>query len=171
MKKLILSSCLAILGLFSVKAQEGLIGSVHLGIPTGDASDYFGANVGGGVSYLYPVMENLHLGGYAGLEIFTGKDIPNTGTKVKGLTLLPIAASGQYDFNESFFAGADLGFALSLSKDYDGGLFFQPKGGWQNPFMQIYVFYKTISSGNDKPAVYKDFSSVSTIGLGAAYKF
>lgn len=160
-----------VMGLFSAQAQEGLIGSVHLSIPTGDASDYFGANVGGSFSYLYPVMENLHLGGYAGLELFTGKDIPNTGTKIKGMTLLPIAASGQFDFNQNFFAGADVGFALSLSKDYNGGFFFQPKGGWQNDFVQVFAFFKSISSGNDKPAVYKDFSSINTFGLGAAYKF
>lgn len=171
MKKLLLTSCLFLAALFTVQAQEGLKASAHIGIPTGDASDYFGVNFGANVSYLYPVMENIHLGGMAGLDIFSGKEITNTGTRLKGLTLLPIAASGQYDIMDQFFAGLDVGFALSLSKDYKGGFFFQPKGGWQNEFFQVFAFYKSFSSKLDVPAYYSNFSNVGTFGIGGAYKF
>lgn len=161
----------AVLGLGMANAQDGLKAGAHVGVPVGDASDYFGFNFGGEVSYLYPVMENFHVGGTAGIDMFSGKEITGTGTKFKGLTLLPIAASAQYDFLDQFFAGVDLGYALSLSKDYDGGFFFQPKGGWQNEDFQAFVFVKGISAGLDVDPMYSDFSTLVTIGIGGAYKF
>lgn len=171
MKKLILSAFIAALGLGAVNAQEGLKAGGHLGVPVGDATDYFGVNFGAEVSYLYPVMENFHVGGIAGVDLFSGKEITNTGTKIKGLTLVPIAASAQYDFLDQFFAAVDLGYALSLSKDYDGGIFLQPKGGWQNEYFQAFVFIKRVSMGLDVTPIHRDLSSITTIGVGAAYKF
>jgi len=171
MKKLLLSAFIAVLGLGWANAQEGLKAGAHVGVPVGDVSDYFGFNFGAEVSYLYPVMENLHVGGTAGVDLFSGKEITNTGTKFKGLTLLPIAASAQYDFLDQFFAGVDLGYALSLSKDYNGGFFFQPKGGWQNEYFQAFVFVKGISAKMDVAPIYSDFSNITTVGVGAAYKF
>lgn len=168
-----LAICLMTMAVFTVKAQEGLKAEGHIGAMLGDASDYFGINIGGSVSYLFPVIDNLQLGGMAGLELYTGKDIPKTGTKLKGMTILPIAFSGQYDFDESFFAGADVGYGVSLSKDYKGGFFFQPKGGWQNDFIQVFAYFKTISNKLDSKVtpIYGKFNSVNTIGVGAAYKF
>lgn len=172
MKKLVLSMVMAIFGLGMASAQEGLKAGAHIGIPVGNASDYFGVNFGAEVSYLFPVMENLHVGGTAGVDLYSGKELTGTGTKLKGLTLLPIGASAQFDFLDQFFAGLDLGYALSLSKDYDGGFFFQPKGGWQNDDFQAFIFIKGISSGVDViDPVYSDFSTLTTIGIGGAYKF
>lgn len=171
MRKTMLTICLMTMAIFTVQAQEGLKAEGHIGAMMGDASDYFGLNIGASVSYLYPVMDNLHLGGMAGLDLFTGKDIPNTGTKLKGMTLLPIAFSAQYDFDENFFAGADVGYGLSLSKDYKGGFLFQPKGGWQNEFFQVFAYFKSISNSLDVQPTYKNFNSVNAIGVGAAYKF
>lgn len=172
MKKLILSAFVATMGLMTANAQEGLKAGAHVGIPAGSSTDYFGVNFGAEVSYLYPVMENLHVGGTAGVDLFSGKEITGTGTKIKGLTMLPIAASAQYDFLEQFFAGIDIGYALSLNKDYNGGFYFQPKGGWQNEYFQAFVFLKGISSGVDVATpYYSDFSNIMTVGVGAAYKF
>ena len=172
MKKLIFTAALAVLGLGSVNAQEGLKAGAHIGVPVGDATDYFGVNFGAEVSYLYPVMESLHIGGIAGVELFPGKEITGTGTKLKGLTLVPIAASAQYDFMEQFFGAVDLGYAFSLNKDYNGGFYFQPKGGWQNEYFQAFAFVKIISSEVDVPSpVYSNYSAITTIGVGGAYKF
>jgi len=172
MKKLFLSMVVAAFGFGVANAQEGFKAGAHIGVPVGNASDYFGVNFGAEVSYLYPVMDNLHVGGIAGLDLYSGKEITGTGTKLKGLTLLPVGASAQYDFLEQFFAGVDLGYALSLSKDYDGGFFFQPKGGWQNEDFQAFVFIKGVSSGVDVvDPVYSNYSTLTTFGIGGAYKF
>ena len=172
MKKMIFSAALALIGLGSVNAQEGLKAGAHIGVPVGDVTDYLGVNIGADVSYLYPVMENFHVGGIAGIDIFTGKDEPGTIYKTKSLTILPIAASAQYDFLEQFFGAVDLGYAFSLSKGYDGGFYFQPKAGWQNEYFQAFVYIKSFGSGIDATEVpHRNFSGVTTIGVGGAYKF
>lgn len=172
MKKIFLSACLGLIGLVAVNAQEGLKAGAHIGAPFGDVTDYLGVNFGADVSYLYPVMENLHVGGIVGLDLFVGKDIPGQIEKYKGLTIVPVAASVQYDFLEQFFGGVDLGYALSLSKGYDGGFYFQPKGGWQNEFFQVFAYLKSFGSGIDANEIpNRNFSGITTLGVGAAYKF
>jgi len=171
MRRLILSAFVAVMGLMTANAQEGFKAGAHIGMPVGDATDYFGVNFGAEASYLYPVMENLHVGGTAGLDIYSGKEITGTGTKLKNLTLFPVAASAQYDFMDQFFAGVDLGYAFSLTKDYNGGFYFQPKGGWQNEYFQAFIFLKSISSSIDVTPYYSNYSSITTIGVGGAYKF
>lgn len=176
MKKLVLSMMVAVLGLGMANAQEGLKAGAHIGATVGDASEVFGLNFGAEVAYLYPVMDNFHVGGTIGLDIFSGKDIPNSNLKSKNLTLIPIAVSAQYDFLEQFFGAADLGYALSLNNDYNGGFYFMPKAGWQNEDFQAFVFLKGISSKIDGDLDLGDdtvrgFSNTMAIGIGGAYKF
>ena len=75
MRKLILSAFVAVLGLTAVKAQEGFKVEATIGATIGDASEAFGINYGIGASYLYPVMDNFHVGGKVGLDIFNGKKL------------------------------------------------------------------------------------------------
>lgn len=185
MKKLIFSAALAVIGLVSVNAQEGLKAELTIGATIGDASEAFGFNYGGAVSYLYPVMEKLHVGGKVGLDIFNGKNIDsviingeevNSNLKAQNMTLIPITASAQYDFLDQFFGGVDLGYALSLNNDYDGGFYFMPKAGWQNEYFQVFGYLKGVSSKIDRNVTTgttwsKDFNNTMGIGLGAAYKF
>lgn len=171
MKKLILTVIFAAIGLGTMNAQEGLKGGAYVGVPSGNSTDYFGMNYGVFAAFHYPVFENLHLGATAGLDFFSGKDIPGTNQKFKGFTVLPIGVSGQFNLSDEFFATVDLGFALSLSKDYTGGFFFQPKGGWQNEYVQVFVFFKNLSSKLDTATSFKNFNSITSIGVGGAYKF
>lgn len=184
MKKLFLSACLGLIGLVGVNAQEGLKAEATVGATIGDGADAFGINFGAAASYLYPVMENLHVGGKVGLDIFGGKKVDaviidgvavNSNLKAQNMTLIPITASAQYDFMDQFFAGVDLGYAISLNNDYNGGFYFMPKGGWQNEFIQVFAYLKGISSKIDSDipdtAFSKNFNNVMGIGVGAAYKF
>lgn len=171
MKKWFFCLCLVLTGLATIHAQEGLKGGGYIGVPTGNATDYFGLNYGVSASYHYPVFENLHLGAVAGLDFFSGKDISGTNTKNKGLALVPIGVSGQFNLSSQFFAMVDLGFAMSLSKDYKGGFFFQPKGGYQDEYFQVFFFIKNISSELDRATDFKNFNSITSFGVGGAYKF
>ncbi|SMC79002.1 hypothetical protein [Moheibacter sediminis] len=176
MKKLVLSMMVAVLGLTTANAQEGLKASAHIGAVVGDATEVFGFNIGADATYLYPVMDNLHIGGKVGLEMFSGKSIPDSNAKYKGLTLIPVTVSAQFDITEEFFAAADLGYALSINNDYDGGFYFMPKGGWQNDDFQIFAFLKGISSKIDRKldlgeTTVRGFSNTMAIGIGGAYKF
>src|SRR5690606_11471546 len=178
MKKIILTAVIAVAGLISAHAQEGFKVGAHIGVPVGDATDYFGINFGAEASYLYPVMENLHVGGTVGIDIFSGKSEPHSIYKNENNTLVPLMISGQYDFLDQFFAGIDLGYAFSLNDVYKGGFVFQPKGGWQNDMFQAFVFVKGISSEIDEDDIivpagteFKNYSNLMVIGVGGAYKF
>lgn len=172
MKKLIFSTLITTMSIFSLNAQEGLLAGGHFGAPIGDASDFFNFNYGANVSYLYPIMDGLHLGANVGLDFYSGKDISHTMYKMNGMSLLSIAASGQYDFSDQFYAAGNLGYALSLNNNYNGGFYIEPKGGWQNDWMQVYVFYKNISADSKRSTINNiRLSNISTFGVGANYKF
>lgn len=167
----------AVCGLTMANAQEGIKAEVTVGATIGDAADVFGINYGAAASYLYPVMDNLHVGGKVGIDIFSGKDVGmGSNFKAKNMTLIPITASAQFDFADQFFAGADLGYALSLNNDYNGGFYFMPKGGWQNDEFQVFAYLKGLSSKIDRDLdtgneLVNGFSNTMGIGIGAAYKF
>lgn len=172
MKKLIVGIFILLTGMIYSQAQEGLMAVGHIGFITGNSSDYFGMNLGVDGQYLFPVTPEIKLGGIASLDMYTGKSITNTPTKMKGLTLLSIGGSGQYKIMQNFFAGLDLGYSISFNKDYGGGFFFQPKGGYEDEYFQAFIFIKNISSNLDNNNnMFKKFSSVTTFGIGGAYKF
>lgn len=171
MRKLILAMVFATVGLGGLSAQEGLKAGAYAGVPSGGSTDYFGMNYGVFGAFHYPVFENLHLGAVAGLDFYSGKDIPGENKKYKGFTVMPVGVSGQFNLSDTFFATVDLGFALSLSKDYKGGFFFQPKGGWQNEYVQVFVFFKNLSSELKTATKLRGFDSITSIGVGGAYRF
>lgn len=172
MKKLILTLIVTTIGLGSVNAQDGLKGGAYFGMPLGKSANTFSLNYGAFATYYYPVFENFYAGGVAGIDFFSGKNISGTNLKSKGYTVLPIGASGLYSLYDQFFVSLDLGYALSLSRYYTGGFFFQPKAGWQNEDIQIFTYFKSTSSklyfsGTSS----KNFGNIVSIGIGGAYKF
>lgn len=171
MKKWMISFCLILSGLTFLNAQEGLKGGGYIGLPSGNATDYFGLNYGASFYYHYPVFENLHLGAMAGLDHFAGKEIAGKNMRYKGLTFLPIGVSGQFNLSSRFFVTGDIGYAISLSKDYEGSFFFQPRGGWQDEYFQVFFFVKNITSELKTATDFKEFNSITSYGVGVSYKF
>lgn len=164
MKKIIFT--LVAFAAFGVaNAQEaGFKAGIHAGIPMGDAGDFYSANFGLDVAYMWPVADKFAAGVTTGYSYFSGKSF-DTGfgeVKVNG-AFIPVAASGQYSFTENIFGGADLGYAVySGDGDGDGGFYYQPKVGYQTTKIEVYAAYKGISV---------EGGSVSTVGLGFNYKF
>src|SRR5690625_5892125 len=97
MKKLIFSTLLTAMSVFTLNAQEGLLGGGHFGAPIGNASDFFNFNYGANVSYLYPVMDGIHVGGKVGLDFYSGKNVHNTMYKMNLMSLLSFIAYSAYD--------------------------------------------------------------------------
>ena len=166
MKKIILSA-LAIFAVGFASAQDadgGFQVGIHAGIPMGDAGDVYSANFGADVAYMFPIADSFLLGVTTGYSYYAGKAF-DTGfgeVKVNG-AFIPVAAAAHYSLNESWFLGADLGYALySGDGDGDGGFYYQPKVGYQTEKMEFFVGYKGISA---------DGASISSVGVGAAYKF
>ncbi len=163
MKKLILLAAVAVFGLSNAQFKLG----AHLGLPTGDAGDVFSLNLGLDLAYTWKVAENFDLGITTGYTQYLwkseikdaydalGLDLPNAG-------IIPIAATGQYNFGNGPFIGADLGYGIATAEGGDGGFYYQPKVGYT--FVNkhdLYLGYKGISNNG----------SISSINLGYAYKF
>ena len=75
--------------------------------------------------------------------------------------VIPIAASGQYNFDGGFFLGTDLGYGVLLyDGDSDGGFYYQPKAGYRMNNVDLVLSYKGVS---------KDGSSLSSVNFGVAF--
>lgn len=166
MKKIVL--LFAVLGIFGLAhAQDGggLRIGAHVGLPVGDASDILSFNFGADVSYLFDVAPGFQAGLASGYSHYLGKDIDfaDLGTlEVPDLGVIPIAATGRYAVTPTFFVAGDIGYAVFVGKDTDGGgFYYQPKVGYSATKFDVYAGYKGIS----------DNGTVGSINLGINFKF
>ena len=168
MKKLLFAAAFAAVGLVGVNAQTGVKGTVHVGIPVGDAGDFSSFNIGVDLAYLHPVADNFKLGAKVGYDHFIAKDAyKDFGGEDFGF--VPLAATAKYEFNNNIFVGADLGYAFSTTDNVDGGLFYQPKVGYSAATWDLYVGYKGINVDSEYVGG-KDFNA-DAVSVGFAYKF
>ncbi|MFV0201023.1 hypothetical protein OBK16_04345 [Empedobacter falsenii] len=167
MKKVLLTAAFAVAGMVGVSAQtSGVEGTVHVGIPVGDAADFSSFNLGVDLAYLHPISTNFKLGGKVGYDHFIAKsDWKDLGGEDFGF--IPLAATAKYEFNNNLFIGADLGYAFSTKDNLDGGLFWQPKFGYSGANFDVYAGYKGISVDSDH---FSNFNA-DAVSLGFAYKF
>lgn len=143
-------------------AQEGnfKIG-VHAGIPTGDSSDVFSVNLGADVAYVWAINDKFSAGVTSGYTTYLGKSYDTIlgELEFEDAGFIPVAGTAQYSVTPNLFAGVDLGYAISTTEG-DGGFLYQPKFGYQNAKIELYVSYKGIS--ND--------GTISSANIGFNYK-
>ena len=173
MKKVLLTAAFAVAGMVGVSAQTtGVEGTVHVGIPVGDAADVSSFNIGVDLAYLHPIANNFKLGAKVGYDHFIGKDIKINNQityEAEDVGFIPLAATAKYEFGNNLFVGADLGYAFSTKDGIDGGLFWQPKIGYSAATWDLYAGYKGISAGPESTnQIDYNFDAVS---IGFAYKF
>lgn len=182
MKKVLLIAAFAVFGMMSAQAQEGFRVGANVGFPIGDAGDVSSLSAGVDFSYLWNISGDFDLGVATGYTNFFGKkeDFNGGSFTYDDFGFIPVAAAARYSFNESWFVAADLGYAVSTTKDADGGFYYQPKVGWHGEAFEVFAFYKGISiSGDEESASIGDYTvtastpsiSLSAVGIGAAYKF
>ena len=161
MKKLLMIGAIALMGTFA-QAQTGFKLGAHVGLPTGDAGDWYSLNVGVDASYMFPVAETFNLGVTSGYTAFLGKDI--AGYKVTTLNLVPLAGTAEYKFTPEFSILADLGYGfLFADGESDGGFYYQPKVAYTlQEKHELSLGYQGVSM---------DGFTYSSINLGYAYKF
>ncbi len=180
MKKLILSGlAVCTFGFASAQEVAGFKAGIHAGIPTGDFSDFYSFNFGVDAAYMWPVAENFKAGVTTGYSYYSGKEYTypvnvnpiqfravgdgNSVSVKVNAAFIPIAASAQYSIMEMLYLGLDLGYAIYVGDgDGDGGLYYQPKIGYQMEKIEVYLGYKGISENSN---------TLSSVNLGAAYKF
>ena len=170
MKKLILSIA-AVLTFGFANAQDAAFkAGIHAGLPIGDAGNVYSFNAGVDVAYMWAVSDEFKVGATTGYSYFAGKTIdtviPFFGTiktKVPAAGFIPVAGSAQYSVSENLFLGADLGYALYVGDaNSDGGLYYQPKFGYQTDKVELYLGYRGISVNG---------GSITSVALGFNYKF
>jgi len=132
MKKLIFAAALLLIGVGANAQTPGQFkAGVNIGLPVGDAADVASFTAGADLAYLWNISENFQLGPTAGFQNYFIK------SELK-----------------------DLG-AFVTSGGGDGGFYYMPKLGYQQPSYEVYGGYRGVS--ND--------GSISAINLGVNFKF
>jgi len=157
MNRLILVFACMLTGLLSMNAQGDFRAGAHLGLPMGDTSDFTSFTIGADLSYLWNIDDMFSAGISTGVSTYSGKD------DFESYSFIPLLASGRAEFSEMWFGGLDLGYAIALEEDTDGGFFYQPKVGWTNGELDIFVYYQGISVSDGA-------FDVTSIGVGGAFK-
>ena len=169
MKKIILAA-VAVMAFGFANAQEGQFKlGAHVGLPMGDFKDAYSLNVGADVAYLWNVADGFKVGATTGYSAYLGKTTSiNLGfgsveTKTTTASFVPVAATAQFSVADNLFLGADLGYAVNVGKgDGNGGVYYQPKFGFQTDKVEVYLGYKGISL---------ERGSFSSLNVGMNFKF
>jgi len=156
MKKLLLVVVFIIFGFAYSYAQGEIRIGVNAGVPLGDADDFSTFNFGADFAYLFGVADEFSVGPLVGYSHFLGE-----GDGVDFL-FIPVAASGRFEFSDSFFLGADIGYAIGADDGNDGGFFYRPKLGYSFGIIGLIASYSGIEV---------DEGSFNSVNLGIEFGF
>lgn len=166
MKKVILTAA-AVFAFGFANAQEGKFKvGAHVGLPMGDIKDSYSLNLGADVAYVWNVSDKFSAGVTTGYTTYLGKtiDLGIVEFKKPNAGFIPVGATGQYSISDDLFLGADLGYAIYAGNEDggNGGVYYQPKFGYQTEKFEVYAGYKGISV---------DGGTFSSVNLGFNFKF
>ncbi|MDO5509460.1 MAG: hypothetical protein Q4F57_02075 [Weeksellaceae bacterium] len=164
MKKIGLMIALFV-GMAFVNAQQGtnwLKLGVHAGIPVGDAGDYSSFMAGIDAKYQFLDFNSFGIGAATGYSHYFGKEMNVAGMTIdaEDFGFIPLAVLLRYYPTQSFFIGTDLGYAIGVSDNFEGGFYFRPEIGWHNEDWNVFGFYQGVS---DSPM------NIGAVGIGVNY--
>lgn len=163
MKKSILLVAIGILSIASGYSQQGnFTVGVNGGIPVGDIDEYVTFNLGADVAYRFDVAEQFSVGALAGYSHFFGDSGEDEwgSWEVDDVQFLPVAASARINM-DSFFAGADVGYAIGINDGNDGGFYYRPHIGYNFARVGILASYSGVSI---------EESTAATLNLGIEFR-
>lgn len=162
MKKLLLLIGLILFSFTSMQAQGHFKIGVNGGIPIGDADDFTTFQLGADVAYMFDVADMFQVGPLVGYSIFFGdsQTIGNVKVEIDDVQFVPVAASGRLGLTDSFFLGADLGYAIGVNDGNDGGFYYRPQVGYDFGMVGLVLSYSGVS---------RDGSNFSSINLGVEF--
>ena len=166
-----------VLATFTINAQDGATSSSKAGIkvgvfaslPTGgeDAVDYYSFGVGLDAKYLFVVSDDFNVGFATGYTNYFSKDLDIVTVfgvipvEVPDAQFIPLAAAAQYMIADKFSAGLDIGYALGVNEDNDGGFYYRPGFSYGvSDSIEIGLSYSGISANNE---------TFSTLNLGVLF--
>lgn len=158
MKNVILLVLVCVFGINQMNSQTNFRFGVNGGIPVGDAGDFTTFQLGADAAYLYDFMNTIELGGLIGYSHYFGEEMESNGISfdVDDVQFLPLAVTGRVSLL-SFFAGADLGYAIGLNEGNDGGFFYRPKVGYNFLMVGVILSYSGVA---------RDGNNFSSVNLG-----
>ncbi|WP_219548240.1 hypothetical protein [Gramella sp. MT6] len=160
----------AIFFLAFMMLSSGLIAQKHWtfglngGIPIGDVEDTHTFHASADVAYRIDIINLLDIGGMIGYSRYFGDSITEGAIDIDydDLQFLPIAANGRLRILAILFAGTDIGYAIGISDDNDGGFYIRPQVGINLGIANVLASYENISV---------DGGNVSSINAGLELKF
>lgn len=170
MTKKVLFLLVVILGYTSIlHAQTS--GQFKLGVNIGISVDAGPSNVDGGISlgidtaYLWDISPKSKLGISSGYEynevIIPFMAIFNENIE-ENYSFIPVSAQWHYNIFPKLFFASELGYAISLTSHFNGGLYFHPKIGFEKTTWDIYMGYRSITNNEE---------NYGSFNLGFEYKF
>ncbi|WP_299471289.1 hypothetical protein [Mucilaginibacter sp.] len=131
------------------------------GIPTGNAHDYFGAQIGGTARLQYGISDNLALTLTSGYYNFFAKnDYKNVGGDDLGM--VPVKAGIKAFVSQNIYLGAEVGAGFETSLGKSTKLIASPGIGWANQSWDVGVRYENYSGQSN---------NYGLVGLRLAYGF
>lgn len=163
MKTTILLAAFTVLSIASGYSQQGNFAvGLNGGIPMGDIEEFVTFNLGADVAYRIDIAEQFEIGALAGYSHFFGDSGEDEfgSWEVDDIQFLPVAASARIKMN-SFFAGADVGYAMGINEGNDGGFYYRPHAGYNFGRAGVVASYSGISN---------DGFTVATLNLGIEFR-
>lgn len=170
MKKLFLFAAIAVMGITTMKAQGTFKIGGNFALPVGEAADFSSVGIGADVYYMFGAEDAfLNFGPTVGFRNYFGKEetvtIGNISvtSEFDDFQFLPIAGAARIKLIGILEAGADVGYAIGISDDLDGGFYVRPLVGLDIlDFLDI-----TLSNEN----IFMDNLTWSSINLGVLFSF
>jgi hypothetical protein len=132
----------------------GVVAALPIG-ERGSRADYgFGAEF----MYLKRIKDKFQVGGSLGYTQYSADDDLN----FEDMRFLPIAAKGAYAIGDlGFGLGLDLGYAIGLNENNNGGFLYEPKATLETSLLYFSIGYRGILINT---------SNLHAIQLGVAFK-
>ena len=149
----------------SVKAQFKI--GAHLGVPSGDVSDYYTTALGADVYYMFGTDPNgfLKLGVASGFMNYFGDEVDIEGydTKFDNAQFIPVAGALRVQLLKILTVGPDIGYGFGISDGMDDGFYWKGVIGVNLfDFLEVDAYFHGITI---------DESSFGSVGLGVLFEF
>ncbi len=148
MKKLLVFAVLTVFGLTAMNAQGQFRAGIGAGLPIGDAGDLSLFAIAVDIGYLFEVSESFNAGPISGYSHTFGDDQTNGPYTIEGVDVqfIPIGGGGRFEVALNFVLGADLGYAIGINDNNDGGFYYAPRVHYEaGQSVSIVAAYRGVS--------------------------
>lgn len=133
------------------QAQSGLSIGGGVTIPLGEATNFSSVGFMVDVNYLYELSETVDVGLATGFANVFGKKEQRALITIDhdDFKYIPLAGAARVTLSNNMVVGIDLGYAIAVSDNWDGGFYLRPIFGYNfSEKFQVNTSYSSISDSN-----------------------